>query len=63
MAEPATASPQEYIRRALEAAEIADGCFEPAIRESFFTLAELRLQQAEAGFAGEPEAPEAPAAD
>jgi len=63
MTRPPAPSPQECIRRALEAAEIADGCREPAIRRSFFTLAELRLRQAEAGFSDPPPPPGEPAAD
>jgi hypothetical protein len=50
----APASPQEFVRRALEAAEIADGCYDRRIRESFFTLAALRLRQAQ-GFDAEGE--------
>ena len=49
----APASPQEFVRRALEAAEIADGCYDRRIRESFFTLAALRLRQAQEGFAAD----------
>jgi hypothetical protein len=40
------AGPQDYVLRALAAAEIAESCTEPRIRESFFALAEGWLTQA-----------------
>lgn len=58
MSEPGATSPQEYVRRALEAAEIADGCLDGRIRESFFSLAELRLQQAERAAGDEDASPD-----
>ena len=57
MPEPRSTPPRELVRRALEAAEIADGCYDMKIRKAFFSLASLRLLQAEASFRGEAEPP------
>lgn len=49
--------PEQYVLRALNAAEIAESCLEPRLRQSFFELSEAWLALASAGPAeGEPPA-------